>query len=307
MKNFIQRRILIVTSDWHAGHKLGLMNPATELYEDIIDGFGNVKEKKKVDHELTHTQYFVWHDVWLPAIQMVKDLAAGDPVAMIINGDVTQGDRHPEQLVTSSIANQVFIAEANLQPWIGEIPGLDFIRFSFGTDSHIFSQGTAPVLVNKFMRDRHPEIDCGVVHHGLLDVAGVTVDYAHHGPSQGIRLWTEGNQLRYYTKSIMLEALKDGQKPPALIVRSHFHYPHAETVPVKRKLKNGRVETVKSTIVLTPSMCGLSDYAHKATKSTNMLFNGFMVFEIIDGAFDPWKYIDDFVWCLDTRTIESIQ
>ena len=34
------RRILVVTSDWHAGHRLGLMNPETVLYEQRIDGKG---------------------------------------------------------------------------------------------------------------------------------------------------------------------------------------------------------------------------------------------------------------------------
>ena len=34
--------------------------------------------------------------------------------------------------------------------------------------------------------------------------------------SQGIREWTKGNQLRYYLKSIMAGAYKNGEKPPAI-------------------------------------------------------------------------------------------
>lgn len=294
------RRILVVSSDWHAGNTLGLMNPKTEMYEDTIDG-----GREKIDHELTATQEYLWYTVWLPAIAEVKKLADGCPVAMVVNGDVTQGNRNPEQLVTSSIANQVFMAEACLHPWVEQVKGLDYIRFSFGTASHIFSEGAAPVLVNRFMRDKHPQIDTGVVHHGLLDVAGVTVDYAHHGPSQGIRVWTEGNQLRYYTKSIMLDEMKDGRKPPNIIIRSHYHYPHREIVDIKTRKDNGRIETVSSRIYLTASMCGLSDYAHQATKSTNMLYNGILAFEIEDGRIVN-DHLDDFTWSLDTRTKEII-
>lgn len=29
------RRILVVSSDWHAGNTLGLMNPKTEMYEEM--------------------------------------------------------------------------------------------------------------------------------------------------------------------------------------------------------------------------------------------------------------------------------
>lgn len=38
------RRLLVITSDWHAGHILGLMNPETVLYEQRIDGKGKNKE-----------------------------------------------------------------------------------------------------------------------------------------------------------------------------------------------------------------------------------------------------------------------
>jgi hypothetical protein len=224
---------------------------------------------------------------------------------MIVNGDITHGNRHPEQLLTNSIANQMFIAEANFTPWKEKIPNLDFLRFSFGTASHIFYEGASPALVNQFIRRTYPDFNSGVVHHGLLDVQGVTIDYAHHGPSQGIRIWTEGNQLRYYTKSIMLDALKDGNMPPDIILRSHYHYPKREIVDIKVNQDDGRIKTVVSRIYLTPSMCGLSDYAHQSTRSTHILYNGMMVYEIEDGRIID-DHLDDFIWTLDLRTKETI-
>ena len=208
------RRILVVTSDWHAGHKLGLMNPETVLYSQRIDGKGQGKIEQ-MDYTLGEFQRYLWHDVWIPGIERVKELAAGCPIGVIVNGDITHGNKYPEQLVTTSVANQFLIAEGNVQPWLA-MPNVNLLRFAIGTNSHIFGEATSPVIVSELLKPKYPKVNIGTVHHGLLDVMGVRVDYAHHGPSQGIREWTKGNQLRYYLKSIMSGALKNGEKPPAI-------------------------------------------------------------------------------------------
>jgi hypothetical protein len=241
--------------------------------------------------------------VWLPAIDQVKDLADGCPVGMIVNGDVTQGQKYKDQLVTTSIANQFLIAEANLRPWTERIKGLQIVRFGFGTGSHLFEEGTSPTIVSRLFRAEHPNIDVGLVRHGLLDVMGVTVDYAHHGPSQGIREWTKGNVLRYYLKSIMSGALKSGQKPPDVVARSHYHYPQREIYSEFVDGENGRPKTVEGRIYLTPSMCGMNDYAYQASRSVSKIYNGFIVLEIERGQIVD-DHLDEFVWMLDLRTKE---
>lgn len=298
------RSLLIVTSDWHCGHRLGLMNPETVLYEQLIDG--KQSTISKVDYTLTEFQDYLWHNVWMKGVEDIKHLADGCPVAVIVNGDITHGNKYPDQLLTTSIANQFLISEKVLQPWIEKIPGFKFLRFAFGTGSHIFSEGTSPVIVSELMRPKYPDIDIGVVHHGLLDAKGIRVDYAHHGPSQGIREWTEGNQLRYYLKSIMARAFKDGEQPPNVVYRSHYHYPVREIVTTFADNGNGRPRTVESRIYLTPSMCGMNDYAYQATRSTTKLYNGWMVLEIEDGKIKD-DYLDDFVWILDLRTKDTWQ
>jgi len=298
------RRILVVTSDWHAGHKLGLMNPETKLYEDMVDNQGKITSKPFI-HELGTFQDYLWNDVWLPMINEVKLLADGCPVGIIVNGDVTHGKKHPEQLVTTSIANQFLIAEANLKPWTQQIKRLEFVRFAFGTGSHIFEEGTSPTIVSKLFKAQNPKLDVGLVRHGLLDVMGIKVDYAHHGPSQGIREWTKGNQLRYYLKSIMSGALKHGEMPPDVVYRSHYHYPHREICSETVGVESGNPKVVESRIYLTASMCGMNDYAYQASRSTSSIYNGFCVLEIEDG-----KIVNDFfedgrfTKALDLRTKE---
>lgn len=297
------RRILVVSSDWHCGHKLGLMNPETVLYEDEVDNPD--KKSKARRHELGTYQDYLWNDVWLPGIQDVKRLADGCPVGLIVNGDITQGKRHPEQLVTTSIANQFLIAEASLTPWVKLIKKLSLIRFAFGTASHIFEEGTSPVVVSHLFRSQYPNVNVGVVRHGLLNVMGIEVDYAHHGPSQGIREWTKGNQLRYYLKSLMSGHLKNGHEPPAAVFRSHYHYPHREIVSeFIESDQPGRPRTVESRIYLTPSMTGMNDYAYQASRSNSKIYNGFMVLEIENGKIVD-DHLDEFVWMLDLRTEED--
>lgn len=295
------RKIIVIASDLHAGHILGLMNPETKLAHEIIDGRGQSVQTWE-EYHLGHYQRYLWETIWEPGIKEVSRLSDGCPIALVINGDITQGQKHPEQLITTSMANQFLIAAGTVEPWLKHLPNLKMVRFSYGTASHIFSEGTSPIIVSQLLKPKYPKVSIEVVHHGLLNVQGVTVDYAHHGPSQGIRLWTEGNQLRYYTKSIMLSHLKDGEKPPDIIVRSHYHYPKRERVDVTVN-HDGRMETVTSSIYLTPSMTGLNDYAQQATKSSHMLYNGFFVFEIESGKIID-DHLDEFVWALDLRTKE---
>ena len=118
------RRLLVITSDWHASHKLGLMNPETVLYEQRIDGKGKAV-KKELDYTLGEFQRYLWNTVWMKSIEDIKHLADGYPVGVVVNGDITQGLKHPEQLVTTSIANQFLIAEGALKPMLDKIPNLN--------------------------------------------------------------------------------------------------------------------------------------------------------------------------------------
>ena len=52
------RRLLVITSDWHASHKLGLMNPETVLYEQRIDGKGKAVVKEN-DYTLGEFQRYL--------------------------------------------------------------------------------------------------------------------------------------------------------------------------------------------------------------------------------------------------------
>lgn len=287
----IMRKVLVFLSDMHSGHVLGLLNPTTVLQdEDQSTG-----EIVSYSPKLTATQEYLWV-LYQLYLEEIARIAAGAPIQIYFDGDVTQGNAFHEQLVTTQLAGQLLIAAANLRPLVS-LPGVQVMRFASGTGVHVFKEGSAPVLVKAQLEAEFPAIDFKVMQHGLVDIDGFLVDYAHHGPSSGIRMWTEGNQLRYYLKSLMLEEIVHGKVPPRFVFRAHFHEYVRETVRVK-----GKVE-YEADIVLLPSWCGMGEHGRKATGSKLRLSNGLIVLVVEDG-----KLVDyiPLVEQVDLRTKERL-
>lgn len=264
------RRILVAMSDTHAGHRLGLMPPDITLYDE--DEQGNARPWTP---QQTAVQQWLWR-CYLEDVAAVVTLAGGDPVCLLHNGDLTQGSKYGTELVSTRKSDQYDIAVANFAPWLA-LTNLGAVRLSHGTGSHADYEATASHVVCQALRALHPGADVAVVRHGLLNVDGCRVDYAHHGPSAGMRQWTSGNQCRYYLRSLMNDELLRRREPPRLVVRSHFHTHIRETVRVM-----GDREYV-SDIVVTPAYCGLSEYAQQVTRSGYLIGCGLVAAEIIDG------------------------
>jgi len=248
------RKLLAALSDTHAGHRFGLMDPSVTLYDE--DEQGNLIPYTP---EPSAIQRWLWR-CYQDDVANAMAFANGDPLVVLHNGDLTWGRKYARELVSTREADQILIAVANMQPWF-EYDDLQAVRFSHGTGSHAFYEATAAVLVSEQLRALHPDTDIGVVRHGLLSLDGVRVDYAHHGPTPGIRQWTQGNQLRYYLRSLMNDEIIRGREPPRVVIRSHYHTYCRETLRV-----HGACEWV-SDIVVTPAYCGLSEYAQQATRS----------------------------------------
>lgn len=271
------RKILVALADTHGGHKLGLLNPAVEVYDE--DEHGNLVPRKP---ELTATQEYLW-DCYQEDIDSSIALAAGDPVVVIHNGDLTHGMKYPQQLMSTRKADQILIAVDNLVPWFRH-ENVTAMRLATGTGSHVFEEGSSTILVAAQLKAHYPAVDTEVVGHGLADVSGVSVDYAHHGPSPGIRNWTRGNVARYYLRSLMLDEILHRREPPRLVLRAHYHEPVHETVRIDGSGGwDAHLRTWESDIVVLPSYCGLSDFSRKATRSTHVITNGLVAFEIIGG------------------------
>jgi hypothetical protein len=153
-------------------------------------------------------------------------------------------------------------------------------------------------MVGKLLRLQNPGLNVKVIYHSLINFNGVTCDISHHGPPAGRRVWLEGNEARYYLRSLMTTELMAGRIPPRLVIRAHFHQYIKETVSL---MVDGK--EIESTIVICPSMCLLDDYARKAVKSPHIISVGGLLFETINGKLTD---ISVKIRTLDVRTKEVL-
>ncbi len=289
----MRRALLLLMSDSHGGHKLGLLSPGVKLYDEREDG-----AVVEFTPQLTAIQEWLWFDVYLPAVDQAARLANGAPIVALHGGDMCHGDGHPEQLISTQMASQVQIAVANMAP-IMALNGLAALRLVFGTGVHEFGEGSAALLVSAQLRLMHPGTDVKVMYHALSEVAGANIDYAHHGPGVGSRDWLRGNNARYYLRDVMLQELLAGRRPPEILWRAHVHdYVHEILI---QQMANGQEATTH--MFITPAMCGLGDYGRKATKSEFILRNGLVAVLVENGrVVDAWPLIQT----VDLRTKETI-
>lgn len=286
-----QRRILAVMSDPHGGSQLGLLNPATVLERE--DENGNMERWQP---NPTATQRYLW-DCYEADRANIVEMAGHDEIILLCLGDLTQGVRYPSLFVSNRIADQFIIAADCLEPWFSH-ENVRIIRLAKGTGSHVFGEGSAEVLVAHMLKNKHPGRDIQSCYHGLLDIDGVTIDYAHHGAGPGIREWTAGNQCRYYLKSLIHSEWKAGREPPRLVLRGHYHTYRREKV-----FEDLACETREFDMVLMPSYCGMGDHGHQATRSAWLQTHGMVAFELSCG-----QIVDAhaFTRTLDLRTKEAL-
>jgi len=266
------RRIVVCLSDMHGGHKLGLCNPETVLHDEAEDG-----EIVPYRPSLTAVQRYLWN-LYIGHVEQVAALADGDDIVVIHNGDLTQGIKYRDHLVSSRQDDQKEIAFCNLQPLIS-LRNVSTVRIIIGTAAHNMGEGSAEIAVTRRLQARYPKRNIAVLHHGLFDVDGVTFDVAHHGPFPGSRKWLEGNVARYYLRDYMMTELLAGRIPARILYRAHYH---TWIPPETLRMENNGDEYV-SELELSPSYCGLGDHGRQASRSTHRQTHGLTVREIVDG------------------------
>jgi hypothetical protein len=288
----MKRALLVCLSDTHAGSKLSLMNPDVVCYDEDPE----TGQLVPYTPNLTASQKYLW-GLYVQGIEYVKDLAGGDDVYVIHNGDITQGNKYPQQLVSTRMADQITIACANVRPLV-KIPNIKAVRIVAGTGSHAFEEASSEILVTSWLKASYPDLNTDVLYHGHAMFSGLDVDYAHHGPGAGIRAWTKGNVAYLTLKSHMMSEVMRGKTPPRLYLYSHFH----EYIRVDHELKAGNT-FYNSTLIVTPSFSMLNDHARQVTRSESEITNGMVVVEIVDGKI---LEIHKLMKSIDIRTREIL-
>jgi hypothetical protein len=288
----MKRTLLAVCSDLHGGHRYGLLNPDTILEE--TDETGEIIGT--YHPPLNKTQRYLWQ-TYTEQIKTIGDMMEkGDELIVIMNGDMTAGNKYPHLLVSDRIADQFIIGEYNIRPWYALKPTA--VRLIKGTGAHVFGHGSAEVLIAHALSLAFPKISTVCTDHSLITTAGVDIDISHHGPVPGSRQWLKGNEARYYLRSAMLEEIVAGKTPPKVYLRGHYHEDIEESLIVKA---NGH--RYKSSLIITPSFCFIDDHARQATKSPARITHGMMLIELVDG--EVLRTIP-LTKTLDIRTKETI-
>lgn len=285
------RRVVVALSDTHCGHRLGLCSPETVL-EDV-DAKGN---RYSWPVRLTETQAYLW-EKYTADLAAVKALAGDDEIVVLVAGDLTQGIKHPQSLMSNNLDHQIVIAIDVLRPWLAEA-GARVVRLVQGTAAHTLDGALEPVVARTLKAER-PGVDIGVVFHGLFSVNDVTFDVVHRGPYPGSREWLRGNVARLALRSMMLRELLDGREPPRVVVRAHYH--RYEPVP-ETVMHHGRES--KSDLFLLPSYCGMDLHGHHATQGTSWQSHGLVAFETEPGG--KLGTVHPLVETLDLRTREVL-
>jgi hypothetical protein len=290
-KHHPKRLIVVLLSDTHAGHKLGLLNPETPLSDEHDEAY---------NPGLNTTQRYLW-DLYQEHIEAVADLADGCPVMVVHNGDLTHGDAHADHLSLVTLSDQLQGGAWNLRPWY-EHPriALAHVRIMVGTASHGW-EGSAEAIIGKNLATQYPGVDTRTLYHALIALTrqrGQVIDLAHHGPCPGTRKWLKGNVASYHLKSAMLTELADWKIPPILYARAHYHqYLHVGPVRIRSRGKD-----VESRLIITPSYSGIDDYGRRVTRSTPKLDHGLVALEFEDGL----RAVHPFFSELDARTKEKL-
>ncbi len=267
-------RILAIFSDLHGGHKLGLLAPGTIVPEErmVPTPWGIFTETYDRPIHPNAMQRFLYECYRQDLIWLHK-LAAGRPIDIKINGDITQGRKYVREWVSTRESDQFDIAFYFLKMLL-ELPTVATFGFVAGTGSHEMDEMTAPIVLRSRLQ-AETDIPIKIANHSLTTINGTSWDIAHHGPIPGSRRWLEGNGLRWYMNDMQQRELDLGREPPRWVVRSHYHTMAKATSDYRKATKLYKTEGV-----LTPGYTGMDGYGHQATRSKYEVHVGCVAWEI---------------------------
>ena len=285
------RVILIQSADHHAGHALGLCNPEVQLFSPDGEPF---------TPSLHETQRYLWYDRWIGPLEEIRHWAGRSTVHVQLAGDLGQGNKHKDEWISqSTFDSQATIIQANLEPLFRIFKRLEAVEIAIGTGAHNFGTGGLEIIARNLVQSAHPKVPIDISYHNRSCVHGCWVDMAHHGPWPGSRKWLHGNGPRFYLRDAMMRDYNVlGKEPSKIYLRGHYHTKVCERV---EEFLGGK--EYESWIIEVPSLLGLGDYAHKATRSISTITNGICAIEIIDG--EPRLPPRWFVRTIDVRTERS--
>lgn len=272
------RFIVVFLADEHAGSKLGLCNPDTIIrYKEVEEdenGHPHLIVKERPVGIVSSVQSLIWNK-YLNSIDRFVELAGDDDIFIIKLGELCEGTYYANSSMDLKKDHQVQIAVWNMTPWLS-VKNVRMVRVCPGDRAHEFDEGSAAKIVTNILANQFDDVS--LASHGLLDIGGFTIDYAHRGPGAGSRKWLEGNNARYYlTDYMMREQIEFGRRPADLVARAHYHEPVFE----QRYLRY-HDGLIKSSLLVCPALKFPDAYAKTVTQNRFSAAVGTTAVEIVD-------------------------
>lgn len=289
------RHIIAVRGDTHAGQDDGLKNPATLI--PAVDEKGNRQEDVFTPVSLRPFQkkLWQWHE---DARGEIAKLARKDPIYFLEMGDITEGGVFKDNVGEYKMSDQYFIAKASFEPWL-EMPQVKRVYIVKGTSVHTFGSGSSELIIADALRSKYPDKVIKCADHWMFNIGGCWLDVAHHGPFYGKRIWLEGNELHWYIQDVLMKDVSDGDQPPDVILRGHFH-----TFKQGWGWHQNSHNFWQCKGIITPALSFITDHSKKSTASKSKISVGMIALEVIDGKLHD---VHPFVHWIDLRTMEIVK
>lgn len=195
-------KVLIDVSDIHCGSEVGLAPPVTTTRKGNIISFGG-----------NLVQEWLWQH-WTRGIKEALDYIGGDPFALLINGDATEGAHHHnnDELIAADIETHTNMAFDCLKPLAARSKKTFVVA---GTECH--TRGMETILARKLKAERGEALDKW--HFTINDCE---IDAAHH-TSVTSRAYLEASAMSIMMGNARVNYTRSGHTVPKVFLRGHRH------------------------------------------------------------------------------------
>lgn len=197
-------RQLAIISDIHCGSTKALIPPNFQTLE------GNPIGQSAI-------QQWLW-ECWNIGQDWLREQTQFDPYALIMNGDLTEGNHHgTKEIWSPEVGDHSKAAAEILEPCAARAAKTYVIR---GTECHTASHEIS--VAKRIGAEVNPEHNQPFWDRLSMEVAGTAISIRHHFPATS-RVYLEASQHSIQLGNAQLEALRAGETPPKIIIGAHRH------------------------------------------------------------------------------------
>ena len=262
------KHIVVCVGDTHCGSTVGLCPPEGLELDD---------EGLYLPSKAQNWLWNNWEEAW-GKVKSVKRKNRKAKLHLILNGDLIDGDHHrTTQIATGLTGVHMRCAMESLRVPLALKPNT--IHVLRGTPSHVGRAGGSEEGIARALKAASwpvvgdPDTGMKSSYSRVIQVGNTRFDIKHHG-RMGRRAHTKGPYMRWFAQDIFFHHMMDGDDPPDVAIRSHFH----------QFADSGRIHKIKTRAVALPAWQLATEYVHRVAESLADI--GLVWFEVDDDDYD---------------------